>query len=164
MSVRFQLEGNDLPVEGDACSIAIGWLGATRPRGARLGAAIVKTRGRKVSIHAPAAVVPDEGDDFFGNVGVVLLVADGFLAWVHTVVEPTFAIDAIDGIDLHLALLNIRANGFDEVETLIFEVVRRSAGEEQQPKAVLSVCDKLHVLAQMRTPPHVDVSAHGGMR
>ncbi len=71
-----------------------------------------------------AGRVFNKRNNFVVNVFVELHMPDRLVARVHLIIEPAFAVDAVDRKDLHFARIDVGANGIDEVETLVFQVIR----------------------------------------
>ena len=106
---------------------------------------------------------PNEWHDLLKNIVIPLLMPDRFMPRVHVVVHPTFPIDAVYGKDFDLSALDLRRNGIDQLKTLVFEIVGRCGGHQQQGKAIMAINRDRHLFLQGRTEPAGKPSFHGAV-
>ena len=108
-----------------------------------------------------AGHILDKRYNLVKNIFVELLVADGLMSGMHILVEPALRVDAVDRKHLHLTLVDLPADGVDQLKALVFQKIRGSGGEKQLGSTVVAVDGYFHCLVQGRAVPGVDLSFHG---
>ena len=102
----------------------------------------------------------DEWHNLLLDVGIELLMANAFVHGVHLVIEPGFRVDAVDGKNFYFAAFNVRLNGFNQVKTLVFEVVGTSSRQQQKAETIVAVHGNFHVFVQIGAVPVVNFAVH----
>src|SRR5688572_24694758 len=105
-------------------------------------------------------MIPNIRHNFVCDVFIILNLPNRAVSWVHPCCHPSFAIDAVDGINLELAGFDELSDDFDYIKALVLQIVSGGGGEQEQGKPLFSIGDDLHVLIEAGAVPAVYEALH----
>ena len=105
-------------------------------------------------------MIPDEGNNFFTQVGIEDGLYVAAVKGVSTFVVKAETVDGIDGIELDTAGINEIGEGADHALALKLEFITRTGGETEERRAPMSVGNDAKVQAEARGVPTVVFTFH----
>lgn len=105
-------------------------------------------------------VIAYERNHFIEYVFIELVMTDGFVCRFHLPIHPAFVVDAINGKHLYSPVIDQGFEGFDELESFIFQVVCRCGGNHQQGESIMAIGRNGHMFLERGTEPTGDFALH----
>src|SRR5262249_52311556 len=94
------------------------------------------------------ALVVNEGNELFGDIGVVLRLHPTAMEWMRAFIIKGIALHAVDAEDADTSLLDVRAEGADHGLPFLLELVAHAGGKGEDGPAVIAVDGDAHVAAE----------------
>jgi hypothetical protein len=94
-----------------------------------------------------------EWRDLFSDILIILRLPPGTLRRMNVLIQPTPAIDAVDGKDLDKASINVMGDGADQAKSLVLLTIGGGGGKYKERLTPMTIHDNGHVLLQAWAVP-----------
>src|SRR6267142_6935155 len=108
------------------------------------------------------AIVPDERNDFFAQIGIKHGLHVAAMKGVRTLVVETAPVDGVDGVKLDAAGVNEIGEGPDHSLSFKFPFVASAGGETKNGRAPVTINDDTKFHAEAMRIPAVIIALHEG--
>lgn len=109
---------------------------------------------------ARLTIIPDEGDDFLGEIGIEDGLDVAAMKRVSGFVVEAEAVDGVDGVELDAAGVDEFGESANHALAFEFPLVSRAGGETENGRAVVAVNDDAEIEAEARGVPAMIFAFH----